>query len=462
MLPRLMLLLCGLTVATSTPLQAAEPAAKPAAYTLDNGLKLIVQKDNRAPVVVSQIWYRIGSIDETNGTTGVAHVLEHMMFKGTKEVPLGQFSKRVAAAGGRENAFTSRDHTVYHQQLPKDKLELALQLEADRMINLVLDEAEFAKEIKVVMEERRWRTDDKPQARVYEQFMATAFQAHPYRRPIIGWMNDLENLNITDVRDWYQRWYAPNNAVLVVAGDVEPTQVKAQVERLFGKIPQRALPVRKPQTEPEQRGVRRITVKAPGKLSYLIMGYKVPTLRDIDHDIEPYALEILAAVLDGNDSARLTPLVKQEQLAQNAGAGYDSTARGPSLFILDGTPAEGRTPAELEKALRDKVAELIRDGVRADELRRVKAQLTAAKVFQRDSLFYQAMQLGSAEATGYGYAAADRMLERLQAITADQVVAVARKYLLDERLTVAVLDPQPLEAVPERKPPAGLRPGEMR
>ncbi|HEV7929447.1 MAG TPA: pitrilysin family protein, partial [Nitrosospira sp.] len=219
-------------------------------YTLPNGLKLIVREDHRSPVVISQIWYKAGSIDEVNGVTGVAHVLEHMMFKGTKKVPGGEFSRRIAAAGGRENAFTSRDYTAYFQQLNKTRLPLAMELESDRMRNVILTEEEFAKEIRVVMEERRLRTDDQARALVHEKMMATSYQAHPYRQPVIGWMNDLENMTVQDAKSWYDRWYAPNNAVLVVVGDVNPKEVFALAQKFYGPIkPGEALPLdkRKPQ-----------------------------------------------------------------------------------------------------------------------------------------------------------------------------------------------------------------------
>ena len=224
-------------------------------YTLANGLKLVVKEDHRSPVVISQIWYKAGSTDELNGKTGVAHVLEHMMFKGTAKVPGGEFSRRIAAAGGRENAFTSRDYTAYFQQLQKSKLPLAMELESDRMRNLVLTKEEFAKEIRVVMEERRLRTDDQPRALVHEKMMATSYQSHPYRRPVIGWMNDLENMNVDDAKEWYDHWYAPNNAVLVVVGDINPKEIFALAQKYYGAIkPRQLLPLdkRKPQTEPKQ------------------------------------------------------------------------------------------------------------------------------------------------------------------------------------------------------------------
>ncbi|MDO9220244.1 MAG: pitrilysin family protein, partial [Thiobacillus sp.] len=359
--------------------------------TLDNGLRVIVQEDHRAPVMVSQVWYRAGSMDEFNGTTGVAHVLEHMMFKGTQAVPPGEFSKKIAAAGGRENAFTSRDHTAYFQQMQRDRLELAMQLEADRMTNLVISDELFAKEIQVVMEERRLRTDDQPQSVVYERLMASAYQTHPYRRPIIGWMDDLQNMTGQDARDWY----APNNATLVVAGDVQADAVVALAQKYFGGLPARTLPQRKPQLEPVQLGGKRIVVKAPAQLPYLLMAWHAPVLQDWQKDTTPYALQILAGVLSGNDSARLQKsLVKTRQLAVNASAGYDAVSRGPGMFMIDATPAPGKSVAMLEQAIRSELERVQREGISAAELARVKAQVIAADVYQRDSLFYQAMQLG--------------------------------------------------------------------
>ena len=430
-------------------------------YSLGNGLKLVVKEDHRSPVVISQIWYKAGSIDELNGATGVAHVLEHMMFKGTKKVPGGEFSRRIAAAGGRENAFTSRDYTAYFQQLQKSRLPLAMELESDRMRNLVLTEDEFAKEIKVVMEERRLRTDDQPRALVHEKMTATAYQSHPYRRPVIGWMNDLENMNVSDAKEWYDRWYAPNNAVLVVVGDVNPKEVFVLAQKYYGQIKSRPLlPLdkRKPQTEPLQVGIKRITVKAPARLPYLAMGYHAPVLRNPATDWEPYALEMLAGVMDGNESARLNKeLVRERRIASSAGAGYDSTARGPGMFYLDGTPSEGRTVADLEAALRGEVEKLVRDGVTEEELARVKAQVVAGHVFQLDSMAYQAMQIGQLESIGLSYRDVDTMLKKLQAVTAEQVRDVAKKYLKDDSLTVAILDPQPLEQKAPFAAPPGLR-----
>lgn len=426
-----------------------EVLASPHEYMLANGLKIVVKEDHRSPVVISQIWYKAGSIDELNGTTGVAHVLEHMMFKGTKNVSSGEFSKKIAAIGGRDNAFTSRDYTGYFQQLHKSELALAMKLEADRMRNLILTKEEFAKEIKVVMEERRLRTDDQPHALVYEKMMSVAYQSHPYRRPIIGWMNDLENMNVDDAQEWYDRWYAPNNAVLVVVGDVDPKEVYSLAQKYYGEIKSRpidSLALRKPQTEVTQAGIKRLQVKAPAQMPYLVMGYHAPVLHDANADWEPYALEMLVGVLDGNDSARLNKeLVREKQIASSINADYDSTGRGPGMFFLSGTPSEGRSVAELESALRIEIERLINAGVTEKELGRVRAQVVSGHVFQLDSMFYQAMQIGQLESVGLSYRDLDTIIKKLQAVTAKQVREVAIKYLIDDSLTVAVLDPQPLE-----------------
>ena len=413
--------------------------------TLSNGLKVIVKEDHRSPVVVQQIWYHAGSMDENIGVTGIAHVLEHMMFKGTKKVPVGQFSKLISAAGGRENAFTSNDYTAYFQQLHKSRLPLAMKLESDRMSNLHLTGAEFSKEIKVVMEERRMRTDDDPQALMNEKLMAVAYQEHPYRSPVIGWMNDLQTLSVEDAKRWYKNWYAPNNATLVVAGDVKASEVFALAQRYYGGIPARSLPSRKPFSEPPQAGIKRIVVKAPAKLPQLVMAYHAPTLRDSEKDWQPYALQILAGILDGNASARLNrALVREQQLASAVNVEYDSTSRGPSLFMLAGIPSEGRNVTELESGLREQIAMLKRDGVSEDELKRVKAQVTASEVYKLDSLFYQAMQIGQMESIGLSFKDIPVILQKLQAVTPRQVQDVAREYLQDDQLTIAVLDPQPL------------------
>jgi zinc protease len=327
--------------------------------------------------------------------------------------------------------------------MQKDRLELAMQLAADRMANLVISDELFAKEIQVVMEERRLRTDDQAQSVVYERLMATAYQTHPYRRPIIGWMDDLQNMSGQDARDWYARWYAPNNATLVVAGDVKADAVIELAKRYFGALPARALAQRKPQVEPAQVGEKRIVVKAPAQLPYLVMAWHAPTLKDWDKDTTPYALQILAGVLSGNDSARLQKsLVKTQQIAVNASAGYDAVARGPGMFMIDATPAQGKSVAALEQAIRAEIQRVQREGISEAELARVKAQVIAADVYQRDSLFYQAMQLGEYVTAGLPPAALAGRVDKLRAVTAEAVQTAARQWLQDDQLSVAELEPQ--------------------
>ena len=448
----------GAVMWAALALSGVAVAADAVETALGNGMRVIVKSDHRAPVVVSMVWYKVGSIDEMTGATGIAHVLEHMMFKGTHSVPNGTFSRLIAAAGGRDNAFTSKDYTGYIQTLYKSQLELSLRLEADRMVNLVLSPEEFAKELKVVMEERRWRTDDRPRSLVYEQLMASAYVAHPYRNPIIGWMTDLENLRVEQAREFYKRWYAPNNAILVVVGDVRPEEVFALAEKHFGAIPGKALPERPLRDDPPQLGPKRLVVRAQAELPYMVMGYHVPALRDPEREWEPFALEMLANVLDSGDASRLPQrLVRGERLANSAGAGYAGIGRGPGMFYLSGVPTPGRTVAEVEAALRREVKQIAEEGVSQDELKRIKAQAIAAHVYERDSMFFQAQQIGTLETAGLSHRTVGLYLEKLRAVTAEQVQQVARAYFIDDRLTVATLDPQPLDGKRPAAPPAGLR-----
>ena len=424
-------------------------------YELENGLKLVVKEDHRAPVVVSQVWYKVGSSYEHSGITGISHVLEHMMFKGTKNHPPGEFSRIIAANGGRENAFTSRDYTGYYQQLDKSRLPISFELEADRMRNLILPEAEFLKEVRVVMEERRLRTEDDPQALTVEYFNASAFVNNPYSHPVIGWMNDLINLRISDLEQWYKTWYAPNNATVVVVGDVNPEEVFALAKKYFGPLEPGVLPTLKPRIEVEQRGTRRIAVKAPAELPYLLMGYKAPVVKTAQQDWEPYALEVLAAVLDGGDSARFAKrLVRGKQIATSAGAGYEPYARSETLFVFDGTPTAAHTIAELETAIRQEIESVRNELASKEELERIKAQVVASAVYELDSVFYQAMQIGTLETVGLDWRLIDQYVEKIRSVTPEQVQQVARKYLVDDALTIAVLEPQPLTKDQPPAPPA--------
>ena len=410
-------------------------------------MRVVVREDHRAPTAVQMVWYRVGSIDEHDGVTGVAHVTEHMMFKGTPSVGPGEFNRRVAAVGGRDNAFTSTDYTAYFQQVPATQLKTVMALEADRMRHLTLEPAGYNKEIQVIMEERRMRTDDQSSARVHEAMNAVAWQAHPYRRPVIGWMSDLEQMTVADVRDWYRRWYVPNNATLVVVGDVNHQQVFGWARQTYGAIPARALPERKQFEEPVQAGKRQLDVKAPADLPLLVMGWKVPRLNDPRKDVDPYALEMLAQILDGHEAARLPiALVKEQQVAVSVDTSYDSTNRGPSMFMLQASPRPGHTVDQLEQAIRGALAEVANKGVTEQELARARSQLRSSEVYKKDSMMGQAMEIGMLETLGYGWQASPLMLDKLNQVTIADVQRVAQSYFKDDQLTIARLVPQPLDA----------------
>ena len=418
-------------------------------YELDNGLKVLVKQDKRAPVAVIQVWYKIGTSFEHEGITGLSHALEHMMFKGTKKYKSGEFEKMVSAIGARNNAFTSQDYTAYYEVLASDKLEDAMEIEADRMRNLVFDPEEFKKEIEVVKEERRWRTDDKPSSLTREQFNAVAFLNSPYRAPVIGWMVDLEGMKLRDAKEWYKKWYTPNNATLVVVGDVEPKKVFEMAKKYFSVYASNDLPEVKARTEVEQKGTRNITLKLPAKLADLRMGFKTPGMISAKKGKvptwEPYALEVLANILDGGDSARFAKnLVRGKEIAAAAGAGYYGYGRLDNLFVVSGVPAKGVETSELKKSLLDEINILKTELVSEAELKRVKAQVIAGEVFERDSIQHMATLLGSLETVGLGHKYIDQYVPGVLAVTAKQIQEVANKYLIEDSLTVAELIPLPL------------------
>lgn len=414
--------------------------------TLENGLKVLVKQDHRAPVVISQVWYKVGSSYEYGGITGISHILEHMMFKGTENHAPGDFSRIVAEHGGQENAFTGRDYTAYYERLEKSRLPISFELEADRMRNLRLIGEEFDKERQVVLEERRMRTDDQPRSKIFEYFAALAHTNGGYQNPIIGWADDIRNLEVKDLQTWYEQWYAPNNATLVVVGDVDPDAVFALAQEHFGPLESGNPITFKPRIEVEQVGVRRSTVRLPAELPYLLMGYKVPVLKTIDNEKEAYALEVLAGILDGGDSARLASrLVRGKQMAVSASAGYDLYARLTSLFLFDATPAQGYSLEQLETALKAEIQELQTVPVAPDELERIKAQVLAENIYERDSTFYQAMQIGELETVGLGWRRMDQYVERINQVSAEDILASAKKYLHEDKLTVAYLDPLPID-----------------
>ncbi|TPG21337.1 M16 family metallopeptidase [Variovorax guangxiensis] len=424
-------------------------------FTLANGMTLIVQPDRRAPTAVHMLWVRVGSMDEVDGTSGVAHALEHMMFKGTKQIKPGEFSRQVAALGGQENAFTMRDATGYYQQIPNGKLEEVMKLEADRFANNQWADIEFQREIEVIKEERRMRTEDQPRALLGEQQNAAVFIASPYRRPVVGWMSDLDAMTPQDVRAFHRQWYVPTNAAIVVAGDVDVERVRALADKYYGRIPARAVPERKPRTEPEQRGIRRVMFKAPAEQAYVSLAFRAPRLESLEGESDVWPLVVLSALLDGYPGARLDRALTQgpDRVADSAGSYAGITGRGPQLFELDGVPAAGKTPGAVEAALRAEVARVARDGVGAAELARVKTQWVASQTYKLDSVMAQARELGGNWVQGLPMDASARIVARLQAVTAEQVQAVAGKYFGDDQLTVATLIPLPPE---KNRRPRGL------
>ncbi len=453
----LFLLIMGLNgLFSSFAFAASDNSNKVHEYQLKNGMKVLVKQDKRAPVAVIQVWYKIGTSYEHEGITGLSHLLEHMMFKGTKKHASGEFEKLVSAIGARNNAFTSQDYTAYYEVLASDKLETAIEIEADRMRNLLFDPEEFKKELEVVKEERRLRTDDKPSALMREQFNAVAFLNSPYRAPVIGWMVDLEHMKVEDAHAWYKKWYTPNNATLVVVGDVDPEQVNNWAEKYFGVYESHKLPEIKARTEVEQKGVRQIELKLPAKLPSLRMGFKVPGVITAKQGKvpkwEPYALEVLANILDGGDSARFAKnLVRGKEIAASAGAGYYGYGRLPNLMVITGIPAKDVSTQDLKKALLNEVNILKKELVSEAELKRVKAQVVSGEVFERDSIQHMATLLGSLESVGLGHQYMDEYVPGVLAVTAEQVRDVAKKYLLEDHLTVAELIPQSLDATPASK-----------
>ncbi|WP_184640947.1 M16 family metallopeptidase [Variovorax guangxiensis] len=450
---------------SASPSAAAAAAAPgPQQFTLANGMTLIVQPDRRSPTAVQMVWVRVGSIDEVDGTSGVAHALEHMMFKGTKDIKPGEFSRRVAALGGQENAFTTRDYTGYYQQIPVGSLEQVMKLESDRFANNQWPDDEFKREIEVVKEERRLRTEDQPRALLGEQQNAAVFTASPYHRPVVGWMSDLDAMTPEDARAFFKQWYVPANAVLVVAGDVDVAQVRAMAEKYYGRIPSRAVPARKPRIEPPQRGIRRIELKAPAEQAYVSLAYRVPQLANIDDvNSDAWVLVVLSAVLDGYSGARLDRALTQgpDRVADSAGAYSGFVGRGPQLFVLDGVPAAGKSAEVVEAALRAQVVRIAKEGVGEAELARVKTQWVASETYKRDSVMAQARELGSNWIQGLPLDASERIVARLQSVTAAQVQAVAAKYFGDDQLTVATLRPLPPESKPRGRGFAAPA-GEMR
>ncbi|HWV08393.1 MAG TPA: pitrilysin family protein [Pseudomonas sp.] len=414
-------------------------------FTLDNGLKVIVREDHRAPVVVSQLWYKVGSSYETPGSTGLSHALEHMMFKGSRKLGPGEASRILRELGAEENAFTSDDYTAYYQVLARDRLPVALELEADRLASLKLPADEFKREIEVIKEERRLRTDDNPSSKAFERFKAMAYPASGYHTPTIGWMADLNRMTVEELRTWYEAWYAPNNATLVVVGDVTVDEVKTLAQRFFGAIPTRTVPPAKIPRELATPGERRITLHVKTQLPSLIMGFNVPGLATTDTPRQVYALRLIGALLDGGYSARLpSRLERGEELVSGASAWYNAYTRGDSLFILSATPNQqtGKTLEQTEAGLWRELHDLQKNPPSAEELARVRAQVIAGLVYERDSITRQATDIGQLETVGLSWTLMDKELAELEAVTPADIQKAAQTFFTRDRLSVAHVLPE--------------------
>jgi zinc protease len=414
-------------------------------YQLKNGLSLLVKEDHRAPIVISEIWYKVGGSYEPNGITGVSHALEHMMFRGTKQYGPGLLERMVAATGGKQNAFTDIDFTAYYQLFSADKLPISFALEADRMRNLLLRPEDFAKEIQVVMEERRMRTDDNPQETLIERLNAAAFVESPYHQPVIGWKNDLKNMKVSDLRQWYEAWYTPNNAVLVVVGDVKPHTVYQLAQKYFGDIKPSVLPLLKPNSEVQPLGQQHLSIHVPAQLPWLVMAYHVPVIKTNPESSDPYVLDLIAALLSNGNSARFSKnLIRGKQIAADANTFYNPFSRLNNLFLLDATPAPGHSLSELKTSLLEQIKLLQTYTVGTEELSRAKAQIAASKVYQEDSITQQAYELGSLAAVNLPWTIQKNYIKHINAVTPRQIQTVAKHYLQSSYLIVAQLQPLPL------------------
>lgn len=426
-------------------LASASTAPATHEFTLDNGLKLIVREDHRAPVAVSQLWYKVGSSYETPGKTGLSHALEHMMFKGSAKLGPGESSRILRELGAEENAFTSDDYTAYYQVLASDRLSVAFELEADRLASLRLPPEEFKREIEVIKEERRLRTEDNPSAKAYERFQALAFPASGYHTPTIGWMADLERMTVEELRAWYETWYVPNNATLVVVGDVVPSEVHALAQRYFGSIAQRPLPAAQIPLELSTPGERLLTLHLPTQLPSLMMGFNVPGLATSKNPREVHALRLIGALLDGGYSARLpSRLERGEELVSGAGSSYDAYTRGDSLFVLSATPnvQKGKTLGEVEDGLWRQLDDLKNTPPTSEELARVRAQVIAGLVYERDSVTSQATTIGQLETVGLSWHLMDDELADLSAVTPADIQQAARTYFTRDRVSVTHILPE--------------------
>ena len=412
-------------------------AASVQEFVLDNGLKILLAEDHKSPSVTFQVWYRVGGRNEKDGKSGLAHFLEHMMFKGTPTTGPEEYSRIIAKNGGRSNAFTSNDMTVYFATMSREKIGVEIDLEADRMANALLGETYFEPEKKVIQEERRLRTEDNPAAALSEVASAVAFVIHPYRRPVVGWMEDIQNLTRQDLADFYKLYYAPNNAVIVIVGDFSTGEILPKVKAAFEKIPRGAPPPVVDVVEPEQRGERRVTLKKEAELASFLMFYQAPNLKNPDN----FALDLLAVVLAGGRSSRLHhELVYQKRLVRGVDADYSSVSVDPMGFSISAQLLPGVQPAAVEHEIDGMLVKVKAELISERELQKAKNQIEAAFVFAQDSIFGQAMKIGYYEIAG-GWRQLDGYLDGIRKVTREDIRRVARQYLNADRRTLGTLIP---------------------
>ncbi len=407
--------------------------------SLPNGLKVILLENHKAPLVTFQVWYRVGSRNEAWGKTGLSHMLEHMMFKGTAKVGPGEFSRIIQENGGNDNAFTSHDYTAYFENISADRVQISIDLESDRMHHLLLREQDFRTERMVVMEERRLRTEDNPQANMQEHMEATAFLTSPYHWPVIGWKEDIERFTLDDLKAYYKTYYNPVNAVLVIVGDFKKEELLPKIEKAFGSITKGVPPNQEKDIDPKQTGERRAFVKKEAQLPYLVMGYHVPNLREPDS----YALEVTAALLSAGKSSRLyQSLVRQKRLVLSVDADHSLLSRDPGLFYLSAELLPGKEVKEVESALDEEVERLKKELVGAHELEKATNQIEASFIFSQDSLFSQAMLLAQHE-IALTWKAIDDYLPSIRKVTPEDIQRVTKEYLTPDNRTVGILIPLP-------------------
>ena len=433
---------------------SAEGVFDPTTFTLDNGMQVVVVENHRAPVVAHWVWYKVGTADSPYGKSGLPHFLEHLMFKGTDVIPPGDFSKIVARNGGNDNAITSYDFTAYFQMIAKDRLELVMGMEADRMVNLRLTDEQVLPERDVVLEERRSRVDNEPRSLLGEALTAAQYLHHPYRLPVIGWQHEIESYTREDALAFYEAWYAPNNAILVVAGDVTADELRPLAERTYGRIPPRPVPERGRVAEPEQNAERRVTLVDPRvQQPSLVRSYLAPSYTDAEPE-RAYALEVLAELLGGGGTSRLfRSLVVRQALATGAGTYYTGTSLDPTNFRIYMSPRPGVELDALEAGLDGEIRLLLEQGVTEAEIARTKQRMIAEATYARDSLGGAARAFGAALTTGQTVADVEAWPERIRAVTLDQVNAAARQVFDARRSVTGLLVPAP-SGQPQPRPDA--------